>query len=179
MSKKKTNPRNKPVTRADKQRAKQRITDEILEREWAILFTVLRDKEGFGIKRLRRLWEETERLCTETLKNPLNIEAIMQRLETDVGLSFDGWWRARARHPRKVKTAADLKRESMYSEAAGQDFAWAVFLDALSTTAGYGAIRLLRVVSNAGYLKDSLAEKRITVRDLALVLRNEAGIDLV
>ena len=101
--KKKVNPRRRPATQADVQRAKQKGQEEAVKLAWSILFTVLRDKEGYDLEGLQRVWKEVDDLsdsitkgyctdgpagCFETrdrseypMKNPYweNIEAISDR----------------------------------------------------------------------------------------------------
>ena len=55
---KKVNPRRRPATLADVNKAKKEAMDIAITSAWAILFTALRDKEGFGYVRLRRVWDE-------------------------------------------------------------------------------------------------------------------------
>lgn len=58
--KKKVNPRRVPASKADVQKAKKQATSEAVEIAFAILLSALRDKEGFGYTRLRRVWSEVE-----------------------------------------------------------------------------------------------------------------------
>ena len=55
--KKKVNPRRRPATQADVRKAKKEAQTFAINACWAILFSVMRDKEGYGTKRLRRLWD--------------------------------------------------------------------------------------------------------------------------
>ena len=47
--KKKVNPRNIPATQADVNRAKKLASDLAVQSCWAIMFTAMRDKYGWGI----------------------------------------------------------------------------------------------------------------------------------
>ena len=58
----KKNPKKKPATMADVERAKRQATHEGCEAAWAIMFTVLRDKEGMEYEDLRRIWTEVGEL---------------------------------------------------------------------------------------------------------------------
>ena len=59
MKKKRVNPHRRPATLADVQKAKKAAQNEAVTTAWAIFFSALRDKEGFGYTRLRRVWDET------------------------------------------------------------------------------------------------------------------------
>lgn len=54
----KKNPRKRPATMADVERAKLQATHNACEAAWAIMFTVLRDKEGMEPEDLHRIWDE-------------------------------------------------------------------------------------------------------------------------
>lgn len=56
--KKKVNPRRVPLTAADLKRAKETAVDRAMEKAWALMFTVLRDKEGMGPDDLERIADE-------------------------------------------------------------------------------------------------------------------------
>lgn len=59
----KPNPGKRPATQADVKRAKREARHEAIEFAWALLFTVLRDKEGYDLEGLRRVWTEIESLA--------------------------------------------------------------------------------------------------------------------
>ena len=82
MSKNKVNPRRVPVSQAEVNRAKKDATTNAIHYVWSLFFTVLRDKEGYDIEGLKRVWAEVEDLtdsvmnCTITdLKHILKTEA--------------------------------------------------------------------------------------------------------
>ena len=66
--KKKVNPRRRPATQADVQRAKQKGQEEAIKLAWSILFTVLRDKEGYDLEDLQRVWKEVDDLSDSIAK---------------------------------------------------------------------------------------------------------------
>ena len=58
------NPRRRPASQADVAKAKQQAVDEAVSFAWAIMLTVLRDKEGYGTRvRLPRFWGRVQELC--------------------------------------------------------------------------------------------------------------------
>lgn len=58
----KTNPRRRPATQADVNRAKQDAQGEAISLAMTIMFTALLDKEGFTQEDLQRLWREVNDL---------------------------------------------------------------------------------------------------------------------
>lgn len=58
MNKKKVNPRRKPVTMADVERAKHQAKDAGIKVTMAIMFTVLADKQGFDLERMQETWKQ-------------------------------------------------------------------------------------------------------------------------
>lgn len=59
---KRVNPRRKPATMADVQRAKDTATADACRVTLAIFFTALLDKEGMDAEQLQRIWREVEAL---------------------------------------------------------------------------------------------------------------------
>ena len=74
MQKKKVNPRRRPATLAEAQ-------DFAITATWAIFYTVMRDKEGYGYKRLRRVWDEVNYLSDSIAKGYVNIKDLIGELE--------------------------------------------------------------------------------------------------
>ena len=58
----KTNPRRRPATQADVERAKKNAQSEAISLAMTIMFTALLDKEGFAQEDLQRLWREVNDL---------------------------------------------------------------------------------------------------------------------
>ena len=59
---KNTNPNRKIFTEADIRRVSRQITDDVFQETYAIMFTVLRDKEGFTPEDLMRVHQEIQEL---------------------------------------------------------------------------------------------------------------------
>lgn len=81
MKKKRVNPRRIPATKADVEKAKRQAQDIAITSAWAIFFSVLRDKEGFGYKRLRRVWDGVNYLSDSISKEYVNIDDLVKELE--------------------------------------------------------------------------------------------------
>lgn len=85
--KKKVNPRRRPATLADVNKAKKEAMDIAITYAWAILFTALRDKEGFGYVRLRRVWDEVNYISDSIDKGYIDIDDLVNELkEHDITL---------------------------------------------------------------------------------------------
>lgn len=88
MAKKKTNPRRIPVTQADINKAKREVTNKITEYVWSIVFTVLRDKEGYTTEDLRRVWSEIEDLTDSVAKGYCTVSDLKHILKIEEGIQL-------------------------------------------------------------------------------------------
>ena len=80
MKKKRVNPRRKPATQADVEKAKQQAQTHAINMVWAVFFTALRDKEGFGYTRLRRVWDEVNYISDSIDKGYVKLDDIVNEL---------------------------------------------------------------------------------------------------
>lgn len=87
---KKVNPRRRPATQADVKRAKKEAQMVAIDACWAILFSVMRDKEGYGQKRLRRLWDEVNYLSESVSSGRVNIQDLAETLRDEAGITLEG-----------------------------------------------------------------------------------------
>ena len=88
MSKKKINPRKKPATQADIKKAIARVADEIEEDVWALVFTVLRDKENNTTEDLHRIWDEINNLADSVRQGYVSFSDLKDTLKQEEGLVF-------------------------------------------------------------------------------------------
>ena len=86
--KKKINPRRRPATQADVNRAKEDATKFAVDATSAIVLFVLREKFGFGHKRLHRFWTYLEDYCTDVVNGVLNVREVMDVLRDEYGITF-------------------------------------------------------------------------------------------
>lgn len=86
MAKKKVNPRRKPATAADVNKAKKQAQEFAIETVWAMFFTVMRDKEGYGTKRLQRVWKEVSDLSDSIERGYVSVKDLVQTLEEEAGI---------------------------------------------------------------------------------------------
>lgn len=85
---KRINPRRRPATMADVQRAKDTATADACRVTLAIFFTALLDKEGMDAEQLQRIWREVERL-SESVRDgyvsaPDLIRVLREEYEIDI-----------------------------------------------------------------------------------------------
>ncbi len=88
MKKQRVNPNRRPATVADVQRAKRDAQDEAIKMTWSIFFTVMRDKEGYGVKRLQRLWGEVNELSDSIAKGYVNVTDLRKALMEEAGINL-------------------------------------------------------------------------------------------
>lgn len=85
---KRINPRRRPATMADVQRAKDAATADACRVTLAIFFTALLDKEGMEAEQLQRIWREVEAL-SESVRDgyvsaPDLIRVLREEYEIDI-----------------------------------------------------------------------------------------------
>lgn len=88
MKKKRVNPRRKPATQADVEKAKRQAQDIAITSAWAIFFSVLRDKEGYGYKRLRRVWDGVNYLSDSIDKGYVKLDDLVNEL-AEYGITLE------------------------------------------------------------------------------------------
>lgn len=83
MSRKKINPRRKPATQADVEKAKADAVEQSVTYAWAIMFRAIRDEFGFGKIRLRRLWDKVNYISDSIEKGYININDVIKSLKDE------------------------------------------------------------------------------------------------
>lgn len=86
---KKTNPRSRPANQADIIKAKKQAQTQAINITWAIFFSVMRDKEGYGKKRLRRVWNAVNELSDSISKGYVNVKDLMKALADEAGIYLE------------------------------------------------------------------------------------------
>lgn len=89
MRKRKVNPKRIPVSQADVEKAKRDAQSVAINYTWAIFFSVMRDKEGYGKQRLKRLWDEVNELSDSIAKGYVNVKDLMKTLENEAGIILE------------------------------------------------------------------------------------------
>ncbi len=83
--KKKPNPSNIPVSKADVDRAKKQAVSEAVDIAWAIIFTVLRDKEGHSAEDLQRIWKGVNDLSDSIRQGYVTVPDLKEVLKQEEG----------------------------------------------------------------------------------------------
>ena len=66
--------------RVTPEKAKRDATNTAVASTWAIMFSVLRDKEGYDYNRLRRIWDETNYLADSIARKYVKIDDLIEEL---------------------------------------------------------------------------------------------------
>ena len=90
MAKKKKRVANRPATMADVEKAKRNAQNKAISITWAIFFSVMRDKEGWGKVRLQRLWKEIEDLSDSIAQGYVSVNDLMKTLSEEAGINLRG-----------------------------------------------------------------------------------------
>lgn len=86
MAKRKINPRRRPASKADVERARAAATVDATRSCWSILFSVLRDKEGMAVEDLQRIWAETEELSDSVIRGYCSVSDLRDTLRREAGI---------------------------------------------------------------------------------------------
>lgn len=87
MSKKKNPCVN--LKQSDVKHIKKEATNEGLKYAILLFFTVMRDKEGYGIKRLKRIYEETTALADSINKGYVKWKDLEQVLKEEADITIE------------------------------------------------------------------------------------------
>ena len=74
MSSKKINPRRRPVTQADVERAKGNAASDAVHLSMAIFLTVLKDDMGFSNDQIIHVWDRVDKLSQEVAERRVNVK---------------------------------------------------------------------------------------------------------
>ena len=83
--KKKVNPRRRPASQADVLRAKRQAEERSVNTAWAIIFTVLRDKEGYDVDGLQRVWSHVNDLSDSIAQGYCTVADLKDILKQEEG----------------------------------------------------------------------------------------------
>lgn len=89
MAKKKVNPRRKPASKADVDRAKADAMNEAIKFCWVIMFSVMADKYGWRTRRLRTLWNRVEKLSQEIGEERVSVADLQRTLANEYGIDLE------------------------------------------------------------------------------------------
>lgn len=86
---KKVNPRRRPATQADVDKAKAQAVQESVKFAWAIMFSAMRDEFGWGGVRLRRLWDRVNYISDSVEKGYVKVGDLIKALHDEAGIVLE------------------------------------------------------------------------------------------
>lgn len=84
----KTNPRRRPATMADVERAKQEAQAEAISYAMTIFFSVLCDKHGATDAELRQFWAEVNYLSESIVQGYVSLADLRHTMRTERGIEI-------------------------------------------------------------------------------------------
>lgn len=88
LAMKKTNPRRRPATFADVERAKKEASESAVRTCWAIFFTVLYDKEHAQLEDVQRVWNEINELSKSVSGGYVSVSDLCNVLKEEYGVNL-------------------------------------------------------------------------------------------
>ena len=85
----KVNPRRRPATMADVNRAAQRATNDALTASAAIFLTVLCDKESADAEIIQRVWQEMQELSQSIIDGYVSVADLNDTLRKEYGVDIN------------------------------------------------------------------------------------------
>ena len=85
----KVNPRRRPATQADVNRAEQRATNDALETSASIFLTILCDKEGADAETIQRVWQEMQELSQSIIDGYVSVSDLKDTLSNEYGVDIN------------------------------------------------------------------------------------------
>ena len=161
MPKSKTNPRRIPVSPSERERIRRKALKDC----WAILFTVLADKEGYGVKKLHSLWEQVNATSKRIISGETDFDTIVNSLNTQYGIEV-----------RRVLHGAENNADSVRKTFEAK--AWAIMLTALRTLDDLSEADLKRVWKEIIDAEDSRKRGYFKTSDLINTLYDEQKVRL-
>ena len=84
----KVNPRRRPVTMADVNRAVEQATNDALTASAAIFLTVLCDKENADAEIIQRVWQEMQELSQSIIDGYVSVADLKDTLRKEYGVDI-------------------------------------------------------------------------------------------
>lgn len=88
MSGKKVNPRKRPASQADVDRAKRTAVSQAINQTQAIVFIALLDKEGWDRGQLLKLWHEVCDVSDSIAQGYIKLPDIIDTLRQEYGIDL-------------------------------------------------------------------------------------------
>lgn len=85
----KVNPRRRPATMADVNRAVEQATNDALTASAAIFLTVLCDKENADAEIVQRVWQEMQELSQSIIDGYVSVSDLKDTLSNEYGVDIN------------------------------------------------------------------------------------------
>lgn len=85
---KKINPRKRPATMADVEKARKDATSEAISLSIAIFLTVMVDKFGYDADKLKAVWDEINKLSESVVNGYVDLYDLKQVLIDEYGIEL-------------------------------------------------------------------------------------------
>ena len=85
----KINPRRRPATMADVNRAVEQATNDALAASAAIFLTVLCDKESADAEVIQRVWQEMQELSQSIIDGYVSVSDLKDTLSNEYGVDIN------------------------------------------------------------------------------------------
>lgn len=176
------NPNKIPASLAEAEEAHKKGMSDGTGEGMLVYLSALRDKEGFGNKRLRRLWDKVCEVCDLLTSGAILTPELARNLYDVVLVELCPYMYYPDRlfsPPDPPVTKADVNRSYKQGREAGRQFATLIFMSAIRKTDQFGGVRIWRLFSEATEMWDSIDKGYIKPEDLQQTLYDEAGIKVV
>jgi len=179
VSQKKKNPKNFPATVDEVEQQYNAGVSAGTNDGLMRYMTVLRDKTGYGWKRLKRVWDCASRLCELVGAGLVDVPSLAQRLDKIMAEPLCPLMHSHDKPftpPDPPVTQADVKRSYRRGMEEGREFATMVFLLAANKCEGYKRFKLRAIHHEAMELRKSIELGYVKTSDLQQVLEDEVRI---
>lgn len=88
MANKKVNPRNRPASLADVEKAKKQASGEAISLAIALFLTVMVDKFGYDAESLKAVWDAVNKLSQEVSEGRVNLHDLKEVLVDEYGIAI-------------------------------------------------------------------------------------------
>lgn len=174
MSKKQV---RRPVSAEQAEREREAVVDAAALEQAAVLLHVLRDKWGFGKRRLRRVWDRYVAIGKPTAA--MAPGKIMELIRSAGTLTDDRrlkTWDPSAGAALPVRDSVELRRRLNRARGDMRDMSNALAVLAIHDTMRFGRVRLLRLLGQLRRVTEDIDEHRISIGDVRQAMLEEAGI---
>ena len=179
MSQKKKNPKNFPATPDEVEQQYNAGVSAGTNEGLMIYMTILRDKTGYGWKRLKRVWDCSRRLCDLVSVGMVSLPELAQRVEKIMEEPLCPLMHSHYKPfelPEPPVTQADVRRSYNRGKEEGWQFATLVFVLALNKCERFKRFKLRAIHHEAEEHRKSIEMGYIKASDLQQVLEDEVHI---